>query len=136
MTDVHVATHPSGHPNKTAVNPENPIFGRPADPVVTEVSVEQAAIVQSDKAGRETVVSPLINEDLSPAPVVEPELTGLPTEADLDAVAAEQSLTASQPSPATVDGPIPAAQVPADAVEQVNVADATLEAAPPTSAEV
>lgn len=73
MTSVHVGTHHSGHPNKTAVNPDNPIFGRPADPVVTEVSVEQAAIVQSDKNARETVVSPLINEEqLSPAePVFE-----------------------------------------------------------------
>ena len=115
---------------------KNPIFDRADDTVPSHVSLGQAALVQGAKEPGPTVVSPLINEDLSPAPVVEPELTGLPTEADLDAVAAEQSLTASQPSPATVDGPIPAAQVPADAVEQVNVADATLEAAPPTSAEV
>lgn len=61
---THVDTHPSGHPNKTAVNAENPIFGRPADPV-HEVSIQQAAVVQSEKHPRETVQSPLINEDVA-----------------------------------------------------------------------
>lgn len=175
---------------------KNPIFDRADDTVPSHVSLGQAALVQGAKEPGPTVVSPLINEDLSPAPVVEPDggvfakgvgsypgpitpdRAGLPTAADLDATAKEAALaqdgaqvdpryangeipyvedpagrftpttrsplpsatyggmTASQPSPATVDGPIPAAQVPADAVEPVNVADATLEAAPPTSAEV
>lgn len=75
MTDpnVHVATHPTGEPNRTAVNADNPIFGRPADPI-PEVSLQQAAVVQSEKNPRETVQSPLINEEVaSPVPVsVEP----------------------------------------------------------------
>ena len=62
---VHAATHPSGHANKTAVNESNPIFGRPADVIPTEPSIEQAAIVQSEKHHRETVVSPLINEEIA-----------------------------------------------------------------------
>ena len=62
---VHVAAHPSGHANKTAVNESNPIFGRPADVIPTEPSIEQAAIVQSEKHPRETVVSPLINEEIA-----------------------------------------------------------------------
>lgn len=65
---VHSATHPSGHPNKTPVNAENPIFARPADPVPAEASIEQTAVVQSAKHPRETVQSPLINEEVaSPA---------------------------------------------------------------------
>jgi hypothetical protein len=66
-SNVHVGTHPSGHPNKTAVNAENPIFGRPADPIPA-VSIQQAAVVQSEKHPRETVQSPLINE-LAVSPV-------------------------------------------------------------------
>ena len=70
---VTSATHPSGHPNKTPVNAENPIFGPSADPVVVDESIEQAGIAQSDKHQRETVQSPLINENMAgPAdPVVE-----------------------------------------------------------------
>lgn len=60
-SNVHFATHPSGHPNKTAVNADNPIFGRPADPVPA-VSLGQAALVQSAKHPRETVVSPLTSD--------------------------------------------------------------------------
>ena len=73
--NVHVNTHPSGHPNKTAVNESNPIFGRPADVIPAEPSIEQAAIVQSEEHPRETVISPLINEAVaSPVvPAVEPE---------------------------------------------------------------
>lgn len=64
--NVQVATHPSGHPNKTAVNELNPIFGRPADPnpETLDVSIGQAAIVQGAKTPGPTVVSPLINEDM------------------------------------------------------------------------
>lgn len=81
--NVHAATHPCGHPNKTAVNAENPIFGRPVDPI-PEVSIQQAAVVQSEKNPRETVQSPLINEAVaSPA---------LPSAEDLDAVAAETAV--------------------------------------------
>ena len=61
---VQDAFHPSGHPNKTPVNAENPIFGRPAELVITQDSIEQAAVVQSEKHPRETVQSPLINEDI------------------------------------------------------------------------
>ena len=56
---VHSATHPSGHLNKTPVNAENPIFARPADPT-PPVSIGQASLAQSDP--KETVVSPLIND--------------------------------------------------------------------------
>lgn len=59
--NVHADTHPSGHPNRTAVNAENPIFGRPADPIPA-VSFQQAAVVQSEKHPRETVQSPLLSE--------------------------------------------------------------------------
>lgn len=69
--NVHADTHPSGHPNKTAVNAENPIFGRPADPIPA-VSFQQAAVVQSEKHPRETVQSPLLSEvDALPDPVSE-----------------------------------------------------------------
>jgi hypothetical protein len=70
--NVHVGTHPTGEPNRTAVNTENPIFGRPVDSI-PEVSIEQAAVVQSEKNPRETVVSPLINEPepIDEEPVVE-----------------------------------------------------------------
>jgi hypothetical protein len=59
---VHSAKHPSGHPNKTPVNAENPIFHNQPNTVAPLVSVEQAGVVQSDKHHRETVQSPLINE--------------------------------------------------------------------------
>jgi hypothetical protein len=59
---VQDAFHPGGHPNKTPVNELNPIFGRPADPVITQDSIEQASVVQSEKHPRETVQSPLLNE--------------------------------------------------------------------------
>lgn len=62
--DTHADTHPSGHPNRTAVNADNPIFGRPADPI-PEVSFQQAAVVQSEKHPRETVQSPLLSEDVA-----------------------------------------------------------------------
>lgn len=81
--NVHVDTHPSGHPNKTAVNADNPIFGRPAD-LIPEVSIQQAAVVQSEKNPRETVQSPLINEAVAGAV--------LPSAEDLDAVAAETAV--------------------------------------------
>lgn len=88
---VHVATHPTGEPNRTAVNAENPIFGRPADPI-PEVSIQQAAVVQSEKNPRETVQSPLINEDVaSPATEPDPSLAG----AGSDTEPASDSQTAS-----------------------------------------
>jgi hypothetical protein len=59
---VQDATHPSGHPNKTPVNELNPIFGRPAELIITQDSIEQASVVQSQKHPRETVQSPLLNE--------------------------------------------------------------------------
>lgn len=44
MNDRNVPTHPSGHPNKTAVNENNPIFGRPADVIPAEISPTQKRI--------------------------------------------------------------------------------------------
>jgi hypothetical protein len=134
----------------------NPIFDRADDTVPSHVSLGQAALVQGAKEPGPTVVSPLINDDLSPAPAVEPDggvfakgvgsypgpITPDPAGRFTPATryplpsATYGGMTASQPSPATVDGPIPAAQVPADAVEPDNTTDATLEAAPPTSAGV
>lgn len=81
--NVHADIHPTGQPNRTAVNADNPIFGRPADPI-PEVSMQQAAIVQSEKTPRETVQSPLINEAVASSM--------LPSAGDLDAVAADPSL--------------------------------------------
>jgi hypothetical protein len=51
---VHTATHPSGHPNKTPVNEQNPIFGRPVDAVITQVSPMQKRINDGEMTGSDT----------------------------------------------------------------------------------
>lgn len=109
MTDstVHAATHPSGHPNKTAVNEENPIFGRPADPI-PEVSLQQAAVVQSEKTPRETVQSPLINEDVaSPTTIGEESVVEnteeLPEQSAEEVAAVQEAESSQDSSPSAED---------------------------------
>lgn len=50
----------------------NPIFTRDDDPVITKVSIGQAAIVQGAKVPGPTVQSPLINEEVEKVSPAEP----------------------------------------------------------------
>ena len=49
-------------PSPENLNPENPIYTREFNPKPTQVSIEQAAAVQSGQAPEPTTQSPLINE--------------------------------------------------------------------------
>lgn len=83
------------------VNPDNPIFQR--EPVVMprNVSIGQAAAVQTGIAPEPTTQSPLLNEGVEPSPAA-------PSAEDLDAVAAEQEI-AQDTAPVDPDPELPPA---------------------------
>ncbi len=78
-------------------NPENPIFQREALTPAPAVSPGQAIAVQTGTAPLPTVQTPLLNESVEPSPAA-----GLPSDADLDAIAAEErAAEATAPNPTT-----------------------------------
>jgi len=95
------------------VNPDNPIFQREPDKKPTAASFGQAAAVQTGTAPLPTTQTPLLNEEVeNPVDGLggsqgASDAAGAPSDADLDAIAAEEAAAAatgvqlvSDPSPA------------------------------------